>query len=545
MNMQDTLSYFLVVALCIALAATPATAHTDPGGCNSNGVGLSGTVFRADGTTPVGGGTVESGETIKYQVTLSHLGGSNCNFEDGTLTITTPDGVGHVVASGAGIPLVESGSPFVAPQQSYVVSEADVSGGSLEADFDYANGVSHLPSHGTAQAGNNIFVPFEDIALRVTKTAVPTIDESFTWTIDKTANETSLLLADGQVYEVEYNVTVEATSSGAVYAVSGVISVYNPAQFANAVITDVFDDIEGFGAAVVDCGVVFPYDLAPDTTLECDYSATLPNDTTRENNATATTSGDVDGDSGQATIDFAEATPSIIDDCVDVSDTLYGDLGQVCEDASPHTFEYTLFIGADPEADYEVDCGETNVPNVASYVTDDTETTDDDNWNILVNVDCDEGCTLTQGYWKTHNDAFHGGAPTDDNWENVGPLAEEEVFFPATVAPPNTDTWFAVFWTAPKGNAYYNLAHQYMAAVLNELNGADVPTEVSDAMDVAEDFFEDYTPSEAANMLKGKNKKDNKPLHQDVISAAGTLGSYNEGAIGPGHCDEDGNSQLA
>jgi hypothetical protein len=42
--------------------------------------------------------------------------------------------------------------------------------------------------------------------------------------------------------------------------------------------------------------------------------------------------------------------------------------------------------------------------------------------------------------------------------------------------------------------------------------------------------------------LKGKAGKD---LRDQFIALAGTLGSYNEGDIGPGHCDEDGTTAAS
>ena len=161
----------LTLALGLLLVAVPAGAHQDPAACDSNGVGLSIGVFRADGTTPVGSGTVQSGETIKYQATLSHLGGTNCNFEGGTLTITTPDSVAHIVASPATpvVPLVSSGSPFVSSQVSYVVSELDAP---LSANANYSGGESHTDTvHDVAGANVDKATNYQDVALEVTKTA--------------------------------------------------------------------------------------------------------------------------------------------------------------------------------------------------------------------------------------------------------------------------------------------------------------------------------------------------------------------------------------
>lgn len=134
------------------------------------------------------------------------------------------------------------------------------------------------------------------------------------------------------------------------------------------------------------------------------------------------------------------------------------------------------------------------------------------------------GCTLTQGYWKTHNDSFKGGAPSDPRWANIGAAKELTTFF------LSGQTWFAVFNTPPGGNAYYNLAHQYMAAKLNVLGGASAPAAVTNAITAAEALFNTYTPAQIAA------RRGSDPLRQQFNSLAGILGSYNEGAIGPGHC---------
>ncbi|PCC68353.1 hypothetical protein SAMN02745121_05080 [Nannocystis exedens] len=52
-----------------------------------------------------------------------------------------------------------------------------------------------------------------------------------------------------------------------------------------------------------------------------------------------------------------------------------------------------------------------------------------------------------------------------------------------------------MFWTEPNGNAYYILAHPYMAAVLNGLANADTLM-VDDLLDHdVKSFFETYGPS--------------------------------------------------
>ena len=55
---------------------------------------------------------------------------------------------------------------------------------------------------------------------------------------------------------------------------------------------------------------------------------------------------------------------------------------------------------------------------------------------------------------------------------------------------------------------------------------------MTSAIGTAAGLFSTYTPAQIA-ALKG-----NDPLRQQFISLGGLLGSYNEGAIGPGHCSE-------
>jgi len=131
------------------------------------------------------------------------------------------------------------------------------------------------------------------------------------------------------------------------------------------------------------------------------------------------------------------------------------------------------------------------------------------------------GCTRGKGYWKTHS--VYGPAPYDTTWALLG---EDSTFF------LSNQSNYEVMWTPPSGgNSYYQLAHQYIATVLNILNGAD-PDEIQEALDDATDLFEMYTP-EFVGELKG-----NDPIRQEFIQLKSTLASYNEGETGPGKCGE-------
>lgn len=184
------------------------------------------------------------------------------------------------------------------------------------------------------------------------------------------------------------------------------------------------------------------------------------------------------------------------------------------------TFTYTRDITAESCDSFDV----VNTVDVVHGAPAPVLATDTD--ILHVSVQCEAGCTLTQGYWKTHSE-YGPAAKPDATWNLLpGGAGPDTVFFLSGAS------WYQVFWTAPAGNQYYNLAHQYMAARLNVLNGASAPTSATDAIAAATTLFGSYTPAQIG-ALAGKDA-----LRKQFVSLAGALGSYNEGLTGPGHCDE-------
>ena len=157
--------------------------------------------------------------------------------------------------------------------------------------------------------------------------------------------------------------------------------------------------------------------------------------------------------------------------------------------------------------------------------------------NLFGNFLVPPGCSLTQGYWKTHS-IYGPAAHPDDAWYLLGALGPDTPFF------DTGDTWYEVFWTTPKGgNAYYILAHQYMAAILNQLNGAGNPAGLATNLANAEillDYYDDppfnsNIPKNADNVLVLGTKD-----RAEAITIAGFLASYNEGTLpGTSHCGEE------
>jgi hypothetical protein len=372
------------------------------------------------------------------------------------------------------------------------------------------------PNNGTPYGLSHVDFCF-DFEVEVEKTASTSYERTFTWDIDKSGSVTELLLAVGQVSPaVDYDVDVFTTGYvDSAWAVEGTITVHNPAPV-DAVIDSVADDFGGL-ALPVDCGVEFPYTLAPGATLECIYGAELPSALEGDNLATVTTCGAVGGGEATAAVEFGEPS-ELTDECVDVSDTYAGVLGTTCDDV---TYEYTHTFGP-----YEV-CDETHTEtNIASFVTNDTGATGSDDHTVVVTIPaCDEGCTLTQGYWKTHSEL--GPAPYDGTWALL-PNGASTTFYLSGA------TYHEVLWTPPKGNVYFVLAHQYIAATLNGLDGASAPSSVADALADAQALFATYTPAEVL-ALKGPA---GNAVRAEFTSLASTLDDYNNGIIGPGHCSE-------
>ena len=167
-------------------------------------------------------------------------------------------------------------------------------------------------------------------------------------------------------------------------------------------------------------------------------------------------------------------------------------------------------------------CGEYSVRNVATFVTNDTFASGSDDHVVVVHVPCEGGCTLTPGYWTTHSS--YGPAPYDDTWALVG---EDTAFF------SSGSSYHRVLWTPPQGNAYYILARAFIAAQLNQLNGAASTAAVDSAMAWAAVFFSSHTPASTLSRAE----------RATVISYAALLDQYNNGDVGPGHCSEDSSSK--
>jgi hypothetical protein len=335
---------------------------------------------------------------------------------------------------------------------------------------------------------------------------------------------------------VAYDAAVAANYADSEWAVTGTITIHNPAP-RDATIAGVQDIISADIVPTIDCATTFPATIPAGGDLTCTYASALPDATDRVNTATATlvnhtytyedgqeiaaeTGGTVDY-SGTAAVSFAEPTVAQIDECIAVNDDKAGYLGDVCASSAPKVFSYTVTVGP-----YQV-CGVYDYTNTATAVTNDTGATLFDTWVIQVDVPC-TGCTLTLGYWKTHS--TYGPAPkADDGWFSIGDVdgdgtaeGPDEMFF------TSGKTWLQILNTASAGDQYLNLARQYVAARLNLANGVtSPPASVTSAIDAATTYFQ----TQPAGITSGR-------LPKSLQTAPGVLDQFNRGLIGPGHCSE-------
>lgn len=130
----------------------------------------------------------------------------------------------------------------------------------------------------------------------------------------------------------------------------------------------------------------------------------------------------------------------------------------------------------------------------------------------------DMGCTYTQGYWGTY-----GSVENPHNWP--APYSRDAYFFLSGL------TWQQVMDTPVNvSQGYYQLAHQYIAAVLNQANGAYVPEGVQDTLDLAYSWL-------GANGPAACTAGGSCGLQKDW---AKVLDDFNNGVYpgGPGHCSE-------
>ena len=354
--------------------------------------------------------------------------------------------------------------------------------------------------------------------LTISKTATGHWTRSFEWTIDKSVTPDAHSLKTGESGTSTYTVALTKSAGTDSIWVDGQVCVTNNGTIAteNLVVEDRVIAFHSGGQRTLI--KMTPLDLSSNPVLDPGESACYPYSfpitpypgaTGYQNEARATITNDP-REPGEPLGPGAEApftlpaSPTTVNDQVNVQDTngmswLFNASGSV---------NYTKTFTCDQD--------EGKHDNTATIV----ETGQSDSASVTVTCTPPPapGCTATLGYWKTHS-TYGPASKPDATWNLVG--GPDAAFF------SSGKSWYQLFWTPVGGNAYVNLAHQYMAARLNVLAGASTTPQVDAALAWATTFFSTYTPSSTLS----------KALKNQVLATAGLLDDYNNGVIGPGHCD--------
>ena len=352
--------------------------------------------------------------------------------------------------------------------------------------------------------------------LTISKTATAHWTRTHDWTIDKSVTPASHDLQTGQSGTSTYTVALTKSAGTDAIWVDGSVCVSNDGPLAteNLTISDriiarmpggtltlvATNALDTSANPVLDAGEMhcYPYSFAVGPVAGAlsyanDARATITND--------AREPGKPLGPSVMVDFTFP-ASPTLVNDSVNVDDTngmswLFNASGSV-------TYNRTFTCDED----------EGTHNNTATI----RETGQNDSASVTVTCTPppSTGCTATQGYWKNHAT----GKKADPTWALVG--GPNAAFFSSGMS------WIALFNTsASGGNAYVILAHQYMAARLNVLADASSTAQVDAALAWATTFFSTHTPTSVLS----------DALRAQAIAYAGLLDDYNNGKLGPGHCD--------
>lgn len=392
-----------------------------------------------------------------------------------------------------------------------------------------------------AIASRNVYIVCRRLV--VSKDARTKFTREWKWDVTKTADLDELILQQNQIGSVNYTVNVDGVFEDRDLLVLGDINIYNPAGIP-AEIKIVQDEVSANGLlvdAVVDCMQNFI--ISANSNHTCPYSVSVDSKVYNLNTAVVVQQNHLYSVleapvkigsiaySATALVDFGSANISRINQCV-----VYDDNGDnleakvICAPLMPDSNVHEKFTYARdftapvcPEENYVF----VNTVNVSVLPENGGGLLDEASHTITVRISCSAGCALTIGYWKTHSTAGPARWP-DETWDLITPNAQNSAFY------LSQQSWLKVAQEAPRGNVYYVLAHQFIAAKLNQMAGASSVPEVDACLAFAEQFFHTYTPALAAKL--SPKKADRK----QALECAQILDSYNNGLLpgGPGHCTE-------
>lgn len=463
---------------------------------------------------------VFAGGTLHYTITVTNLGQvplANVSVSDPGATQVTA--CSQTLAVGASSSCQYSKTAVDDPNQ-----EGDGGTVSNTATVTATDNVTEDPLNALVDSQGNscstrwwrIRFPGSSISTAFTRT--------WSWTIAKTGPAGDTTIA--QEGDVPFQVTVNSTHADHDYTVSGGFSMTNPSPL-TATITSATVTFSSTGTTVnANCN---SSSIAPNNAAltSCTYSGNLGSngsDGTATISVTLAQGGPFGFSAGYS---FTNATITKEKECVTVTDTVSPVSGYTvpapatwnyCGDTSA-TVNYNAHLvnnGAGCEQYREM----TNTATLSGGSTASASAT-----ASIYTGACPSGCTLTIGFWKTHA-GFTGRNP-----DEVTPLLSVWLGTPVGKAVNVTTAGQAVGLLSMSGdasNGINKLYAQLLAAKFNMLRGASGATIATTV--AASDAF-----------LNLKNSGDwstlTKTQKNQVNGWMSTLDAYNNGLIGPAHCN--------
>jgi hypothetical protein len=361
----------------------------------------------------------------------------------------------------------------------------------------------------------------------VDMTAQTSLKRTYQWTIAKSVTPTTVTLNAGETATATYSVVVTNTgSTDSDWAVGGNVTFSSDPSITIGGL-QVFSTPPGLNVpqnpgTVTSCSPS-PFPVTLVSGLVCGYLIGLPNADPGDAHAIADVDVPPGGRHVSAPFDFSNPTINQVDECVNVTDSLQGVLGTVCVGDSPKTFTYTRTIG--PFTGDQ--CGEHTIPNIARFVTNDTATTGSDGASVVVTVVCEpppSGCTRTIGYWKTHA----GLGPQADVVSALLPIWLGTAGGAKSVNVTTAAQAVALLKKTDSSNGIEKLYAQLLGAKLNIASGAS-SSSVASIIAAADAFLATHNASDWASLTAAQKAQ--------VLSWMTALDNYNNGLVGPEHCD--------
>lgn len=338
---------------------------------------------------------------------------------------------------------------------------------------------------------------------------------TFTWTINKVANPTTLDLVQGGSDTVTYTVTL-TKDDGTVHTwIDGEVCITNGGSVPTENLMSTLKVTQPPSQGVIlstSLDTTAKPVLAAGESYCYPYRIDIPsaNSNTYKVNADTT----ITNHSGHLGVPFGPnaaatttipTTETLVHNTVTVSDTLGGPLGEFSDD---HTVTYT----------HQFDCSNAgDNPNTASITYDDDTAGPSASATVTVKCTASGGCTRTIGYWKNHPDAV---TPLLPIW-----LGTEGGAKSVKVATSSQAVTIESIPTA--SNGIDKLYAQLLAAKLSIKNDAD-GSAVTSTIQAADNFLANTNSVDWASLSNA--------VKSQVNGWATTLDNYNNGITGPGHC---------